>query len=122
MESNEFGTCYEYSDDAPPKEINCSFKIFDQTVFFGMVIRFIVGGIICLIKGAKGDWDNKVKPEDMVGPGIIKMIIQTIKIRVNLVFLILIFHILQDCLFLFFDNILLHRAFFSQYSYYKIYI
>ncbi len=69
LESNEFGTCYEYSDDAPPKEINCSFKIFDQTIFFGLVIGFIAGGIICLVKGAKGGWDNKVKPEDIVGPG-----------------------------------------------------
>jgi hypothetical protein len=69
FESNEFGTCYEYSDDAPPVEINCSFKIFDQTVFFGIVLGFIGAGIIALIKGVKGDWDNKVKPEDMVGPG-----------------------------------------------------
>ena len=69
LESNEFGTCYEYSEDAPPVEINCSFKIFDQTVFFGMVIGFIGAGIVALIKGVKGDWDNKVKPEDVVGPG-----------------------------------------------------
>jgi hypothetical protein len=69
LESNEFGTCYEYSDDAPPMEINCSFKIFDQTVFFAFVLAFIVAGIISLIKGVRGDWDNKVKPEDMVGPG-----------------------------------------------------
>jgi len=69
FESNEFGTCYEYSDDAPPVETNCSNKIFDQTGFFGLVLAFIGGGIISLIKGAKGDWDNKVKPEDIVGPG-----------------------------------------------------
>ena len=69
FEANEFGTCYEYSDDLPPVEINCSFKIFDQTLFFGIVIGFIGAGIISLIKGVKGDWDNKVKPEDMAGPG-----------------------------------------------------
>lgn len=69
LESNEFGTCYEYSDNSPPIEINCSFKTFDQTVFFGIVIGFIGAGIISLIKGTKGDWDNRVKPEDMVGPG-----------------------------------------------------
>ena len=68
FEADEFGTCYKYSDDAPPKEINCSYKIFDQTVFFGIVLALIAGGIIALIKGAKGDWDNRVKPEDMVGP------------------------------------------------------
>ena len=69
LESSQFGTCYKYSDDSPPVEINCSFKIFDQTVFFGLVIGIIGAGAISLIKGARGDWDNKVRPEDMVGPG-----------------------------------------------------
>lgn len=69
LESNEFGTCYEYSNDSPPAEINCSFKIFDQTVFFGLVLGFIASGVISLIKGVRGDWDNRVKPEDIVGPG-----------------------------------------------------
>ena len=69
LESNQFGTCYEYSDNSPPIEINCSFKIFDQTMFFGVVIVLIGVGIIALIKGTRGDWDNRVKPEDMVGPG-----------------------------------------------------
>ena len=69
FESNEFGTCYEYSEDMPPVEINCSYKIFDQTVFFGVVIGFIIAGIISLVKGVRGDWDNKVRPEDMIGPG-----------------------------------------------------
>ncbi len=69
LESNQFGTCYEYSENLPPAEINCSFKIFDQTVFFGLVAGLIGVGIISLIKGVRGDWDNRVKPEDMVGPG-----------------------------------------------------
>ena len=68
IESNEFGTCYEYFDDKPPIEINCSFKTFDQSVFFGVVLAFIGTGILSLIKGARGDWDSKVKPEDVVGP------------------------------------------------------
>ncbi len=69
LESNEFGTCYEYSDDLPPVEINCSYKIFDQTVFFALIVGFIGGGIISMIKGTRGDWDSKIKPEDKVGPG-----------------------------------------------------
>jgi len=68
LESNEFGTCYEYFEDKPPAKINCSFKIMDQTLFFGLILGFIIAGIISLIKGVKGDWDNKVKPEDMAGP------------------------------------------------------
>lgn len=68
IESDEFGSCYEYFEDRPPTEISCSFKIFDQIVFFGIILGFIVSGIIALIKGMRGDWDNKVNPEDMVGP------------------------------------------------------
>ena len=41
----------------------------DQTVFFGLVMTLIISGIISLIKGVKGDWDSKIKPEDVVGPG-----------------------------------------------------
>ncbi len=69
LESDEFGTCYKYSNNLPPMEINCSFKIFDQIVFFGIVMGFIGFGTISLIKGTRGDWDNRVKPEDMVGSG-----------------------------------------------------
>jgi len=69
LESDEFGTCYKYSENMPPIEINCSFKIFDQALFFGVVIGFIAAGIIALVKGVKGDWDSRVRPEDMVGPG-----------------------------------------------------
>ena len=69
LESNEFGTCYEYSEDSPPVEINCSYKILDQTIFFGLIIGFIGAGIIALVKGVRGDWDNQIRPEDMVGPG-----------------------------------------------------
>ena len=69
LESNEFDTCYEYSENNPPVEISCSFKIFDQALFFVLVMGFVGAGVIALVKGVKGDWDNKVKPEDMVGPG-----------------------------------------------------
>ena len=69
LESNEFGTCYEYSNDKEPIEIDCSLKILDQALFFALIIGFVGAGIIALVKGAKGNWDNKVKTEDMVGPG-----------------------------------------------------
>ena len=69
LESNEFETCFKYSTDKPPVEINCSLKVIDQVLFFVLVIGFIGAGIIALIKGVKGNWDSKIKPEDMVGPG-----------------------------------------------------
>jgi hypothetical protein len=69
IESSEFGECYEYYENKEPVAINCSSKIFDQTLFFIIIIVVIAGGVISLIKGVKGKWDNDVKPEDMLGPG-----------------------------------------------------
>ncbi|QUC65655.1 hypothetical protein NsoK4_03295 [Nitrosopumilus sp. K4] len=68
IEMNEFGDCHDYSDDTEPVPINCSYKVFDQTLFFAAVVGLIIAGIISLVKAAKGDWDSKVKPEDMAGP------------------------------------------------------
>ena len=68
IESSEFGDCFEYSDNKEPAEINCSNKLLDQILFFGLVFTSIGGGLVCLLKGIKGKWDNEVKPEDMVGP------------------------------------------------------
>ena len=69
LESSEFETCYKYFDDSPPVEIDCTSTISDQVLFFGIVVGFIATGIVALVKGLKGDWDSRVKPEDMVGPG-----------------------------------------------------
>lgn len=68
IETNEFGNCFEYFEDKEPIPVDCSAKSSEQTLFFGIVIALIVAGIIALIKGVRGDWDSKVKPEDMVGP------------------------------------------------------
>ena len=68
IETNEFGNCFEYSEDKEPIPVDCSAKSSEQNMFFGIVIALIVAGIIALIKGVRGDWDSKVKPEDMVGP------------------------------------------------------
>ena len=38
-------------------------------VIFALTTLLIVCGIISLVKGMKGRWDQNVKPEDMVGPG-----------------------------------------------------
>ena len=69
IESQEFGDCYEYFEDKPPQKINCDLELFDKSLFFVLVIGLIAAGIISLIKGIKGNWDQKIKPEDMVGPG-----------------------------------------------------
>ncbi len=69
IEASEFGKCYQYHDDKEPVGIDCSSKLFDQVLFFIIVAVLIVGGIISLIKGIKGKWDNEVKSKDMMGPG-----------------------------------------------------
>lgn len=69
IEAEEFGECYVYSEDAAPIKTDCSVKVLDQTIFFGVVIAFIVVGVATLVKGVRGRWDNEVNPEDMVGPG-----------------------------------------------------
>lgn len=68
IQTNEFGNCFEYFEDKEPVQIDCSKKMFDQNIFFGVVISLIIIGVVLLIKGLRGNWDSKVKPEDMVGP------------------------------------------------------
>ena len=34
-----------------------------------LVMGLVAAGIVFLIKGARGGWDQDVRPEDMVGPG-----------------------------------------------------
>lgn len=68
IESSEFESCFEYSDDREPISVECSEKILEQRVFFGFIIGVIICGILALLKGIRGDWDSRVKPEDMVGP------------------------------------------------------
>ena len=69
IETSEFENCFDYSNSAEPIEIDCSDKILGQTILLGIVIELIAIGIVSWIKGIKGDWDSKVKHEDMVGPG-----------------------------------------------------
>jgi len=68
IEINEFENCFDYSNSKAPIPIDCSEKFWSQSVFFGIIIILIAGGVFLLVKGIRGDWDNRVKPEDMVGP------------------------------------------------------
>ncbi|MDX1596029.1 MAG: hypothetical protein R3327_03725 [Nitrosopumilaceae archaeon] len=69
IQSSEFGECYEYFDDAPPKQVDCNAEVQNSTLFFGVVLALIGAGIVMLVKGYKGKWDNEVRPEEMLGPG-----------------------------------------------------
>ena len=64
-----FSKCFEYHDDSPPTEIDCDVASENKMITFAITTLLIVCGIIALVKGMKGSWDQNVKPEDMVGPG-----------------------------------------------------
>ena len=69
VESQEFDDCFEYFDDKAPVPIDCDIMMMKKTLFFGLVIGLIGAGIVVLVKGTRGKWDQDVKSEDMVGPG-----------------------------------------------------
>ena len=64
-----FSKCFEYHDDSPPTEIDCDVASENKMITFAITALLIVCGIVSLVKGVKGGWDQNVKPEDMVGPG-----------------------------------------------------
>ena len=69
IESEEFGTCYRYSEGMEPVSVSCADAMAEQAGFLGGIAALIAAGIASLVKGVRGDWDSKVRPEDMVGPG-----------------------------------------------------
>ena len=69
VEAEEFGDCFEYFEDRAPVPVECDIKLQDKTMFTGLVIGLVGVGVIALVKGVKGRWDQDVKPEDMLGPG-----------------------------------------------------
>ena len=69
VQTNEFSICYEYPDDQLPVEIDCDEVLQDKTLVFAGVVIIISLGVLALIKGVKGTWDQDVKPEEMLGPG-----------------------------------------------------
>jgi len=69
IEAQEFDDCYEYFEDKPPVPVSCDIQFLNKTIFFVFVIALIGSGIVYLIKGVRGKWDQDVKPEDMLGPG-----------------------------------------------------
>ena len=69
LQAEEFEECFEYFEDAPPKQIDCNAKLQEKFALGAIVAGLLAVGIIFLIKGVKGKWVQDVKPEDMLGPG-----------------------------------------------------
>lgn len=69
IEAQEFDDCYRYSEDAEPVKVSCEAEIQAKIAFGAGIMAVIGAGIVLLVKGIRGGWDQKVRPEDMVGPG-----------------------------------------------------
>ena len=69
VQSKEFSDCYEFQNETQQSQLDFNQILQNKILFFLAVIGIISGGILALIKGVKGNWDQRVRPEDMVGPG-----------------------------------------------------
>lgn len=69
LEQTEFDDCYEYYDDRDPVPVDCDAVLQGRALFFALVLALIGAGVASLVKGARGRWDQDVRPEDMLGPG-----------------------------------------------------
>ena len=68
IQANEFGDCFDYTEDGRAIPVDCSLILENKLILFGGVFVLIGGGIIALIKGVRGRWDQDIKSDEMVGP------------------------------------------------------
>jgi len=69
IQAQEFGDCFEYNEEMSPMQIDCNIVLQNKSILTAVVIGLIGAGIVSLIKGVRGKWDQDVKPQDMLGPG-----------------------------------------------------
>ena len=69
IEAEQFGKCFNYFEDREPVPVDCDVKLQAKSLFFVLAASLVGAGVISLIKGVKGKWDQSVKPQDMLGPG-----------------------------------------------------
>ena len=72
IQTKEFSECYDYTDENLPVKIDCDEQLQSRNYMFAIVAGILVAGGIALIKGIRGTWDNDVKSEEMLGPGVDK--------------------------------------------------
>ena len=53
-EYEESGKCYVFHTDPPPREVDCTSRTLERVFLFGIIVVFIAGGVVALIKGLKG--------------------------------------------------------------------
>ena len=67
IQANEFGNCIDYTESGAVST-DCGVIMQDKLIFFAVVVALIGFGILSLIKGYRGRWDQDVKSDEMVGP------------------------------------------------------
>lgn len=67
VQVNEFGNCINYTETGSVSTY-CGVVMQDKLIFFGVVMGLISSGIVALVKGYRGRWDQDVKSDEMVGP------------------------------------------------------
>jgi hypothetical protein len=67
IQVDEFGNCIDYTETGTVS-IDCDVIMQDKLIFFGAIFGLIISGIVALVKGYRGRWDQDVKSDEMVGP------------------------------------------------------
>ena len=67
VQVNEFGNCIDYTETGAVSA-DCAVIMQDKLIFFVVVMGLISSGIVALVKGYRGRWDQDVKRDEMVGP------------------------------------------------------
>ncbi|HSB56284.1 MAG TPA: hypothetical protein VLD38_00540 [Nitrosopumilaceae archaeon] len=67
VQVNEFGNCIDYTESETDSSY-CNITMQDKIIFFGVVMALIGSGLVALVKGYRGRWDQDVKSDEMVGP------------------------------------------------------
>ena len=67
VQANEFGNCIHYTKTGTTS-VDCNIIMQDKSIFFAVVMGLIGAGIVALVKGYRGRWDQDVKSNEMVGP------------------------------------------------------
>jgi len=68
VQADQFGVCFDYTTDGHTIKVKCDEKIQDQLIFLSISVGLIGGGVIVLVKGIRGKWDQNVKSDEMLGP------------------------------------------------------
>jgi len=67
VQVNEFGNCINYTETGAVST-DCGVIMQNKMIFFGVVMGLISSGIVTLVKGYRGRWDQDIKSDEMVGP------------------------------------------------------